>query len=225
MKCKCGKEKKLVKRKADMVFTDPPYKLTGGGCKTKDITGFLSGDKFKDKKKECLFDVPDFKDWVPLVVNFSNVDSEFFIMSNSRNMFLLHPLLLLEKLKIHNVLIMHKNTGVPHKWYKTVTEFILYYYRGKAINPIGKCGSNVFPVEMPRENKKHPNQKPISFISEIFNNHKNKLVLDPFLGSGSTLIACEKTNRKCFGMELDPHYCSVIIKRWEEFTGKKAVKA
>jgi DNA modification methylase len=47
-------------------------------------------------------------------------------------------------------------------------------------------------------------------------------VLDLFLGSGSTLIACEKTNRKCYGMELDPHYCDVIVKRWEEFTGKKA---
>ena len=47
-------------------------------------------------------------------------------------------------------------------------------------------------------------------------------VIDPFLGSGSTLIACEKTNRKCYGMEIDPHYCDVIVKRWEEFTGNKA---
>jgi methylase of polypeptide subunit release factors len=47
-------------------------------------------------------------------------------------------------------------------------------------------------------------------------------VLDVFLGSGSTLIACEKTNRKCYGMEIDPIYCDVIIKRWEDYTGKKA---
>jgi len=51
------------------------------------------------------------------------------------------------------------------------------------------------------------------------------LVLDIFLGSGSTLIACEKTNRKCYGMEIDEHYCDVVIKRWEDFTGKKAVYA
>ncbi len=49
-------------------------------------------------------------------------------------------------------------------------------------------------------------------------------ILDPFLGSGSTLIAAEKTNRKCYGMELDPKYCDVIVKRWEDFTGKKASK-
>ena len=51
---------------------------------------------------------------------------------------------------------------------------------------------------------------------------KNK-VLDPFLGSGSTLIACEKTGRKCYGMEIDPHYCDVAVKRWEDYTGEKAV--
>ena len=50
----------------------------------------------------------------------------------------------------------------------------------------------------------------------------NGIVVDPFLGSGSTLIACEKTNRKCYGMEIDPHYCDVIVKRWEDYTGNKA---
>jgi DNA modification methylase len=49
-----------------------------------------------------------------------------------------------------------------------------------------------------------------------------KSVLDLFLGSGSALIACEKTKRKCYGMEIDPHYCDVIVKRWEDFTGNKA---
>ena len=52
--------------------------------------------------------------------------------------------------------------------------------------------------------------------------YKESNCIDPFLGSGTTLIACEKTKRKCYGMELDPHYCDVIVKRWENFTGKKA---
>lgn len=70
----------------------------------------------------------------------------------------------------------------------------------------------------------HPSQKPI-LLSEIpIMNHTNKGdgVYDPFLGSGSTLIACEKTGRSCYGMEIDPHYCDVIIERWERFTGQKA---
>ena len=53
---------------------------------------------------------------------------------------------------------------------------------------------------------------------------KNEIVLDPFMGSGTTLMACEQTGRVAFGMELDPVYCDVIVLRWEQFTGKKAVR-
>ena len=72
----------------------------------------------------------------------------------------------------------------------------------------------------------HPTQKPVELSKRAINNSTkcNQLVLDLFGGSGSTLIACEKTNRKCFMSELEPLYIDVIIKRWEEFTGKKAVK-
>ena len=68
----------------------------------------------------------------------------------------------------------------------------------------------------------HATPKPVEMMKRIIISSSKKSLIDPFLGSGSTLIACEKTNRKCYGMELDPHYCDVIVKRWEEFTGKKA---
>ena len=72
----------------------------------------------------------------------------------------------------------------------------------------------------------HPTQKPVALAEWFFDRwgKESKLIVDIYLGSGSTLIACEKTNRKCYGMELDPHYCSVIIKRWQDFTGKSAIK-
>ena len=61
-------------------------------------------------------------------------------------------------------------------------------------------------------------------VRPILNNSlSNDYVYDPFGGSGTTLIACEKTNRKCLMMEISPHYCDVIIKRWQKFTGKKAI--
>ena len=71
---------------------------------------------------------------------------------------------------------------------------------------------------------KTPWSKPVGLCEKFINLYSNvkQIVGDWYLGSGSTLIACEKTNRKCYGMELDPHYCDVIVKRWEEFTGKKA---
>lgn len=82
-------------------------------------------------------------------------------------------------------------------------------------------GKNVF--ECKREiDKMHPTIKPQELICYCLNSTKQKSVLDLFGGSGSTLIACEQLNRKCFMMELDEHYCDVIITRWENLTGKKA---
>ncbi len=70
----------------------------------------------------------------------------------------------------------------------------------------------------------HPTQKPVGLLSKILidNSKENDLVFDGFMGSGSTLIACEKINRICYGIELDPFYCDIIVSRWETFTGKKA---
>jgi DNA modification methylase len=78
-----------------------------------------------------------------------------------------------------------------------------------------------------RDKRVHPTQKPVALCEWGISNYtdKNASVLDLFLGSGSTLMACEKTNRKCFGMEMSPDYCDVIIKRWQDFTGKIAVHA
>ena len=81
-----------------------------------------------------------------------------------------------------------------------------------------------------REDKKHPTQKPIEIITwclEYADRHSKenpKIILDTYLGSGTTLIVAQKLNRKCYGMELDEKYCDIIIERWEQFTGQKAIK-
>lgn len=78
--------------------------------------------------------------------------------------------------------------------------------------------------DSPDKTGDHPTQKPIALIEKWISSCGAVSVMDPFLGSGSTLIACEKTNRKCFGSEIDPQYVQVCIDRWERFTGQKAVK-
>ena len=72
----------------------------------------------------------------------------------------------------------------------------------------------------------HPTQKPVGLIAAILSDHSNPgaLCLDPFLGSGTTLIACEQLGRTCYGMEISPQYCQVIIDRWEKLTGQKAAR-
>lgn len=80
--------------------------------------------------------------------------------------------------------------------------------------------------EVEGKTRVHPTQKPVGMLADILKDfsEENDSVLDCFGGSGSTLIACEQLNRKCYMCELDPHYIDVIINRWETFTGKKAVK-
>ena len=80
--------------------------------------------------------------------------------------------------------------------------------------------------KMELKERVHPTQKPVGLLINILNDYTdvNMNILDLYGGSGSTLIACEETNRNCYMMELDPYYCQVIINRWEEFTGKKAEK-
>ena len=84
--------------------------------------------------------------------------------------------------------------------------------------------STVINFDRPIRNEDHPTMKPVELISYLMTNSSaiNDIVIDGFLGSGTTLIAAEQLKRVCYGMELDPIYCDVIVKRWEEISGKKA---
>jgi DNA modification methylase len=90
----------------------------------------------------------------------------------------------------------------------------------------GERPKAVWDIAVDNSNKyKHPTQKPVALAENAISHHFCNIVLDLFGGSGSTLIACEKTARDCRMMELDPKYCDVIIKRWQDFTGKEATHA
>jgi DNA modification methylase len=101
-----------------------------------------------------------------------------------------------------------------------------YGWFGKSSYNGDRKQTEVWEINRPLSSKLHPTMKPIELCSRgIKNSSKNgMIVLDIFLGSGSTLIACEQTNRICYGMEIDPIYCDVTIKRWEQYTKQKAEK-
>ena len=125
-----------------------------------------------------------------------------------------------------NMVVWHKGgggIGDLKKTFSTDYEMALVFNRGAEL-----CGKRIGSVWKLQKDKaikyKHPTQKPVELsVEAIDKTTKPKaVILDLFLGSGSTLIACEKLDRICYGMELDPKYCDVIIKRWENFSGKKA---
>jgi len=86
---------------------------------------------------------------------------------------------------------------------------------------------DVWEIARPRVSEGHPTMKPVELMVRAIQNSSlpNAIVYEPFCGSGSTLLAAQKLGRRCYGMEIAPEYCDVIIKRYEDFTGKKAVRA
>jgi DNA modification methylase len=92
------------------------------------------------------------------------------------------------------------------------------------------CGArdqgDVWTIPRPAESELHPTMKPLALVERAVENSSRAgdLVLDLFLGSGTSVIAAERTGRICYGMELDPHYCRIVIARWEAFTGLNAEK-
>ena len=129
-------------------------------------------------------------------------------------------------LDLKNVIIWKKNNwsmGDLKGAYAGQYEVILYLNKGRVeLNGARDTDIWEFDREPP---KMHPTMKPIELIAYALNKSSKKgdVVLDCFGGSGSTLIACEQTGRKCYTCEIDPHYCNVIIQRWENLTGRKAV--
>jgi len=234
MNCdKCGNEKKLVKRKADITFTSPPYNADANSHLTGNVKGF-------DKKYRSGGDDLSNDDYVNLLTNSTSISLEF-----SNYVFVNLQLLAHNRLAIFNyqsnfkevikdVLIWNKKIAPPNivkGSFNTKWEYVFCFShdnktRGFPCEWRGKY-FNVIETESNSGNefaKDHKAGFPIAFPLWVIEKMDFcKTVYEPFCGTGTTIIACEKTNRKCFGMELDPHYCSVIIKRWEDFTGKKAI--
>ena len=123
-------------------------------------------------------------------------------------------LIIWNKLKAHY--------GAPSAHYCQKHEPCLYAVNGSAsfIGPTNEV--TVWDIDQPSRNEYHPTQKPMECMARAIRNHDAPLVYDPFLGSGTTLIAAEQLGRTCYGMEISPAYCDVIVKRWEILTGKKA---
>lgn len=93
------------------------------------------------------------------------------------------------------------------------------------LEKLAEVPTSVIDENKPKRNAEHPTMKPVNLMGRLISNstRPGEIVLDIFGGSGSTLIAAEQLGRRCFMMELDPHYCDVIIARWEKLTGKTAI--
>ena len=201
-------EKLMDGRKADMVFTDPPYNVAFNGRSGKH--GVIMNDKLPDEEFASFID--------DVIQTIRTIDpSVYYIWCNWKFYGLLQG-----QLDYKSCIVWAKNVFGMGNGYRHQHEFCLY--NGKIDEEI-KNESDLWEIK--KDSKYvHPTQKPVALSVRAFGNHIKLLnVLDLFGGSGSTLIGAEQAGRRAHLMELDPKYCDVIIKRWQDFTGKKAMHA
>jgi DNA modification methylase len=221
---KSNVDKLMDGEKADMVFTDPPYGMnldTAMSGRQTEKDGWLSNPKNYSK---VIGDGEDFHPGLITTVfdNFGYVAEVFLFGAD-------YYAELIPDRKKGSWVSWDKRAGVETmKW--STSEFELCWSKQRHHRKVARITwSGILGTEQEHDHssgRTHPTQKPTK-LAEWFFDHwgKDKInIVDLYLGSGSTLIACEKTKRKCYGMEIDPHYCSVIIKRWQEFTGNTAQK-
>lgn len=218
-------ERLMNGEKADMVFTDPPYNVNYGVDNTSNPAGWSSSNrniKNDHMSSEEYFQFSqDICGSISVITEgcvylcaapgkdgriiFRALDEAFHcsttIIWNKSSM-------VMGRGKYHN-----KYEPIWFGWVKDGTHFI-----------DDRTLVNVWAFDRPHRSDLHPTMKPVELIEQAINHASKKSVADPFGGSGSTLIACEKTNRRCFMMELDPHYCGVIVERWQKYSGKEAVR-
>ena len=216
---------------ADMVFTDPPYGVAyTGGMKIE------NGKIQSNNKKQIKNDSLDYENLYSFLLDaFLNIKAHtkekaalyiFYAHSRSREFLnAFHD----AELKQRSILIWHKTSGGFGDFmaqYMNAYEPCIYGSNGESVNWYGPTNEKtVWDMDKEKKCDLHPTMKPIELVARAIKNSSKpgQAVLDLFGGSGSTLIACEQLNRKCFICELDPKYVDVIVNRWEQLTGKKAV--
>ena len=214
--------------KADMVFTDPPYKIEiQGGF--KDIIGKQLKKTMEDIAFISDFEPQNFLKVLPTV--FENNKFNAYIFCN-KELVLDYLLWARENKLASNILVWKKPVAFPlADNHRCDIEYLLLFRKNaiwhnslKNVN-YSRC-LEYSRVNKEKENANHPTPKPVELISQEIqiSSNENGVVVDLFGGSGSTLIACEQLNRNCYMMEYLPKYVDVIIQRWENFTGEKAVK-
>lgn len=224
-------EKLMGGVKADMVFTDPPY-----GVSYADKNKFLNSiDKGNRIQTKIIADHDSIENisklWSSVFQNISKIilkdcSSYYICSTQGGDLYLMMMMMNKNGLPLKHNLIWAKNNHVLGRCdYNYKHEPILYGWNKKhKFYGYGDQKFSIWNYNKPLKNDLHPTMKPVELIvNAILNSsQRNMTVCDPFLGLGSTLIAAEKTNRKCYGMEIDPLYLQTTIDRWENYTDLKA---
>lgn len=208
--------------KADIWLCDPPYNVDYTG-KTKEALK-IENDGMEDLRFRSFL-VTAFD----LALSNTKAGGAFYIWHADSEGYNFRGAIFDCGETVRQCLIWVKQTMVMGRQdYQWKHEPCLYGWKSGAAHSwhTDRKQTTVLEFDRPSRSVEHPTMKPVELFAYLLSNSssKNDVVLDPFLGSGTTMIAAEQLGRKCYGMELSPAYCDVIIKRWENVTGNKARK-
>ena len=205
---------------ADMIFTDPPYNVDYKGSAGKIMNDNMTDDAFYCFLLDAFKNMAQkSKEGAPIYVCHADSEGLNFRAAFREAGWDLKQCIIWVK---HHFVMGRQDYQWQH-------EPILYGWKPGAAHKFygDRKQTTVWQIDRPMASREHPTMKPVALCAKAIENSSKAgdIVLDLFGGSGSTLIACEQLNRTCYMMELDPIYCDVIIKRWENLTGQKAVLA
>ena len=221
--------------KADMVFTDPPYGVSIGD-KNAELNTVQPYGRCCENIKNDTLSVPALYDVLKQAMD--NVrqncadDACYYVCAppGGERGLRMRRRMKDAGLNVRHQIVWNKNSAtfsIGRLDYDYKHEAIMYTWTKTHHNyRKGAFRTSVWDIDKPRKCDLHPTMKPVELVSNCLldGSKEGDIVLDAFGGSGTTLIAAEQLGRKCYMMELDPHYCDVIIARWEKLTGKKAIK-
>jgi DNA modification methylase len=213
--------------KAHLIWTDPPWNVNYGAVDEGNQQGYKVRTIMNDHMNEGQWDefVGQF---CKTLKDYSEPGAPIYLVMSAQEWPVIDRNLREVGFHWSSTVIWAKDRLVlSRKDYHTQYEPIWYGWNNEAARLAiveDRKQSDLWEIERPSRSELHPTMKPIELVQKsIVNSSKpGNIVLDSFGGSGSTLIACEQTNRKCRMVELDPQYCDVIIARWEKFSGKTA---
>ena len=188
--------------KVDLVLTDPPY--------------FLPNTQFRPEMRMASrmwsnfsFAQVAFEQYLNLILSIAKEDFEFYLFTDEVSYPVVYPLLYSSFYQTKAIVWDKGSIGLGGKWRRQF-EFILYSHKGKP----NKNGSHSDIIKCKRsEDKEHPYEKPVELLKSILELSKADLAVDPFMGVGSTLVACKSLNRKCIGIEIEERYAEIAAKR------------
>lgn len=202
---------------ADMILCDVAYELTSGGNAHQSMGGIFATANYDNDGK--LMEVPPWEALGGPFVRACKADADLYIMANDKN--LARAILAFEGAGcgFHNLLVWDKIRATRNRWYMKNLEFTIYLWKGRS-DPkgINDCGSKQSFALNAERLSTHPTEKPVELCAHYIGNSTDPgdLVLDPMMGSGTTLVAAVRTGRRAIGIETDPRWFDVACARVED---------